>query len=137
MGGQTVLIDGERIAEVGGRDEVTIPPTADVTDLGGMTLLPGLIDCHDHIAGSVYGLVGRWELDAPPSLRHLRTAEVLRKTLDTGYTAMRDAGGLDKGFQTAIEEGPYTRATDGAELEHHVADGRDWGLGESVGAQAA
>ena len=70
-----------------------------------MTLLPGLIDCHDHIAGSVYGLVGRWELDAPPSLRHLRTAEVLRKTLDTGYTAMRDAGGLDKGFQTAIEEG--------------------------------
>ncbi len=104
-GGQTVLIDGERIAEVGGRDEVTIPPTADVTDLGGMTLLPGLIDCHDHIAGSVYGLVGRWELDAPPSLRHLRTAEVLRKTLDTGYTAMRDAGGLDKGFQTAIEEG--------------------------------
>lgn len=101
----TVLIDGERITEVGGRDEVTIPPTADVTDLGGMTLLPGLIDCHDHIAGSVYGLVGRWELDAPPSLRHLRTAEVLRRTLDTGYTAIRDAGGLDKGFQTAIEEG--------------------------------
>jgi len=104
-GDQTVLIDGERIAEVGAREEVTIPPTADVTDLGGMTLLPGLIDCHDHIAGSVYGLVGRWELDAPPSLRHLRTAEVLRKTLDTGYTAMRDAGGLDKGFQTAIEGG--------------------------------
>ena len=104
-GNQTVLIDGDRIAEIGGRDQVIIPPTADVTDLGGMALLPGLIDCHDHIAGSVYGLVGRWELDAPPSLRHLRTAETLRKTLDTGYTAMRDAGGLDKGFQTAIEEG--------------------------------
>ena len=102
---QTVLIEGESIVEVGSGDQVTIPPTAEITDLSGMTLLPGLIDCHDHIAGSVYGLVGRWELDAPPSLRHLRTAEVLRKTLDTGYTAMRDAGGLDKGFQTAIEEG--------------------------------
>ena len=102
---QTVLIEGERIVEVGAGDQVTVPPTAEITDLNGMALLPGLIDCHDHIAGSVYGLVGRWELDAPPSLRHLRTAEVLRKTLDTGYTAMRDAGGLDKGFQTAIEEG--------------------------------
>ena len=97
-GNQTVLIDGERIAEVGTRDEVTIPPTADVTDLAGMTLLPGLIDCHDHIAGSVYGLVGRWELDAPPSLRHLLTAEVLRKTLDTGYTAYEGCRGARQGF---------------------------------------
>ena len=103
--GHTVLIDEDRIVEVGPWEKTTIPPTADVTDLQGMTLMPGLIDCHDHIAGSVYGLIGRWELDAPPSLRHLRTAETLKKTLDMGYTAFRDAGGLDHGFKMAIEEG--------------------------------
>ncbi len=102
--GHTVLIDGEKILEVGPWDKVSIPATAEVTDLQGMTLLPGLIDCHDHISGSVYGLVGKWELEAPPSLRHLRIAETLRNTLDTGYTAIRDAGGLDRGFKMAIEE---------------------------------
>jgi imidazolonepropionase-like amidohydrolase len=101
----TVLIDEGRIVGIGPWEQVSIPPTAEVSDLKGMSLLPGLIDCHDHIAGSVYGLMGVWELEAPPSLRHLRIADTLRKTLDTGYTAIRDAGGLDKGFQTAIGEG--------------------------------
>ena len=103
--GHTVMFDEGRIVRVGPDDQVQVPPYAMVTDLNGMTLLPGLIDCHDHIAGSVYGLVGKWELEGPPSLRHLRTAETLRKTLDTGYTALREAGGLDRGFKMAIDEG--------------------------------
>ena len=70
-----------------------------------MTLLPGLIDCHDHLGHTGYGLMDRWELDAPASLRHLRTAQVLQDTLEMGYTSVRDAGGLDHGFQLAVEEG--------------------------------
>jgi imidazolonepropionase-like amidohydrolase len=70
-----------------------------------MSLLPGLIDCHDHLADCGYHLVNRWELDAVPSLRHLRVARVLKETLDTGYTAVRDGGGLDRGFKMAVEEG--------------------------------
>ncbi|MCH8088800.1 MAG: amidohydrolase family protein [Chloroflexi bacterium] len=101
----TVVIDGERIIEVGPRRSIEYPPDADILDISGMTLLPGLIDCHDHLSGLGYHLVNRWELDAPPSLRHLRIAKVLKETLDTGYTAVRDGGGLDRGFKMAVEDG--------------------------------
>ena len=61
----TVVVDGERIVDVGPADAVTSPPDASVVDLSGMTLLPGLIDCHDHLGHTGYGLMDRWELDAP------------------------------------------------------------------------
>ncbi|MEE9248389.1 MAG: amidohydrolase family protein [Dehalococcoidia bacterium] len=101
----TVVIVGERIIEAGPRRCIEYPPDADILDISGMTLLPGLIDCHDHLSGYGYHLVNRWELDGPPSLRHLRIANVLMETLDTGYTAVRDGGGLDRGFKMAVEEG--------------------------------
>ena len=100
-----VVVDGQRIEAVGPRDTVAIPPGAEMVDLSGMTLLPGLIDCHDHLGHTGYGLMDRWELDAPASLRHIRTAQVLKDTLDMGYTAVKDAGGLDNGFRLAVEEG--------------------------------
>ncbi len=101
----TVVVDGERIVDVGASDVVTPPPGASAVDLSGMTLLPGLIDCHDHLGHSGYGLMDRWELDAPASLRHLRIAQTLQDTIEMGYTSVRDAGGLDHGFQLAVDEG--------------------------------
>ena len=74
-------------------------------ELRRATVLPGLIDCHDHMANHRYDLAHRWGIDEPESTRHLRTAAVLRQTLEAGYTMIRDAGGLDAGFKRAIEEG--------------------------------
>ena len=71
----------------------------------GLTLLPGLIDCHDHLASHTYSLAHRWGLDQPQSTRHVRTATVLQQTLATGYTTVREAAGLDAGFKQAMEEG--------------------------------
>ena len=51
-----------------------------------MTMLPGLIDCHDHMANHGYDLAHRWGIDEPQSTRHLRTAAVLQQTLAAGYT---------------------------------------------------
>ena len=94
-----VLIDAEgRLAAVGARQTVTAPPTAEVVDVSGMTLLPGLIDGHDHLAAHGYALTRRWGLDEPQSTTHLRTAAVLRQTLANGFTTVRDAAGLDTGF---------------------------------------
>ena len=62
---------------------------AEVIDVTGMTLLPGLIDCHDHLASHGYALSRRWGLEEPQSATHLRTAAVLRQTLATGYTTVR------------------------------------------------
>jgi imidazolonepropionase-like amidohydrolase len=70
-----------------------------------MTLLPGLIDCHDHLASFTYDIMSRWGLTEPSSLRHLRIASVMEETLLTGYTTVRDCGWLDAGFKFAVEEG--------------------------------
>ena len=45
---QTVLIDGERIVEVGPMEDVRIPRGARVIDARGMTIMPGLIDSNQH-----------------------------------------------------------------------------------------
>jgi imidazolonepropionase-like amidohydrolase len=103
----TVLINNERIEAVGPRAAVTLPPNAEVIDMSGMTLMPGLIDCHDHLASKGYDLPSRLGLNEPISLQHLRTAYVLAQTLAAGYTCVRDAGGLDAGFKMAVEEGLY------------------------------
>jgi imidazolonepropionase-like amidohydrolase len=100
-----VLVSDGRIEAVGKRQGMARPQNAEVIDVSGMTLLPGLIDCHDHLADHSYALAHRWKLDEPQSTRHLRTATVLRNTLATGYTTVRDAAGLDAGFKRAMEEG--------------------------------
>jgi len=46
-----VIVKGERIAAVGNRASVKIPPGAEIVDAKGLTLLPGLIDSHFHIDG--------------------------------------------------------------------------------------
>ena len=103
----TVLIDGERVVETGPRQTVAYPQDTEVIDVSGMTLMPGMIDCHDHLASKDYGLASRMGYDAPLSLQHLRTAKVLEQTLEAGYTCVRDGGGLDAGFKQAVEQGLY------------------------------
>lgn len=103
-----LMDDAGRIAAVGARQTVAEPPEADVIDVTGLTILPGLIDGHDHLASHGYALTRRWGLDEPQSTTHVRTAAVLRHTLATGYTTVRDAAGLDAGFQLAIDEGLIT-----------------------------
>ncbi len=103
--GITILIRDQRIEAVTTRADGDWPGDAEIIDVSGMTILPGLIDCHDHLAMHGYDLARRWGLDEPQSTRTLRTAKVLQETLAAGYTAVRDAAGLDAGFKRAIDEG--------------------------------
>jgi len=100
-----VVIDGDRITAAGPRAALSWPADAEVIDARGRTLIPGLIDAHDHLASHGYGLATRLGLDEPASTAHLRTARVLAETLAIGYTTVRDAGGLDAGFKLAVEQG--------------------------------
>lgn len=103
-----ILIQDGRIEAVTTAGTIRAPKDAEVTDVSGLTVLPGLIDCHDHLTFHGYELVRRWGLDEPQSTRHLRTARVASRILESGYTAVRDAGGLDAGFRLAIDEGLIT-----------------------------
>src|SRR3954471_5855305 len=51
-----VVIEGGRIKQAGAN--VAVPAGAEVIDLGGMTLLPGLIDCHTHLLQNYDGALG-------------------------------------------------------------------------------
>ncbi len=104
-GNATIVIRDQKIEAIGGGAGGGWPDDAEIIDVTGMTILPGLIDCHDHLAMHGYDLARRWGIDEPQSTRTLRTAKVLQQTLAAGYTTVRDAAGLDAGFKRAIDEG--------------------------------
>ena len=81
-----------------------IPSDVEIIDFNDSTVIPGLIDCHDHLASFGYDIAGRWGLVESQSQRYMRIASVLRLTLETGYTTVRDAGGLPAGIRDAITE---------------------------------
>lgn len=98
-----VLIDGERIVDVGPAAAIVAPPGTETIDVSGKTIMPGLIDCHDHLVHTGFDLMER--AAAPLSLTMMRIAENLRMTLEAGITTLRDACGLDVGFKMAVEQG--------------------------------
>jgi imidazolonepropionase-like amidohydrolase len=99
--GTTVVLDGARIEAV--CTERRFGPDVRVVDLEGRTVMPGLIDCHVHLAPWALRLVGH------PDQRLMELAaeavRALRTTLEGGCTAARDLGGLDPGFRDAVERG--------------------------------
>lgn len=52
IGDGVILVDGGRILAVGPRAEVPIPDGAEVVDLTGHTVIPGLVDTHSHIGST-------------------------------------------------------------------------------------
>jgi imidazolonepropionase-like amidohydrolase len=96
-----VLIEGARIAAVGAG--LAPPAGARVVELGGRTVMPGLIDCHVHVCAD--GMVPYPTLF--PSLVTARAAKLLQETLLRGFTTIRDMGGADAGLRRAVEEGLF------------------------------
>ena len=94
-----------RIVSAGPRAAAAIPEGAQQIDITGHTVMPGLIDCHDHLASFTYDLLSRWGMTEPRSTRTLRIASVIEDTLQSGYTTIRDCGWLDAGFKGAVDEG--------------------------------
>lgn len=93
-----VVIEDGRIAEVGtGLDGDTS------VDVGGRTILPGLIDSHVHVLLSSLDLFGA--MQEPYSLRFYQAIANLRANLAAGITTIRDAGGADLGVKRAVDQG--------------------------------
>jgi imidazolonepropionase-like amidohydrolase len=104
---QTIVIDGERITAVGRTGSVAVPANAQLIDLSGSTVLPGLIDAHTHLTGDPkqHGYQSLGVSDIRAALYGARSARV---TLESGFTAVRNvgAGGFgDVALRDAINDG--------------------------------
>lgn len=80
--------------------------SARVVDASGMTLTPGIIDCHVHVGISEAGSLDSFT--DPFSLQFYRAVHNMKLTLHAGVTSARDAGGADAGLKTARDMGYVT-----------------------------
>ncbi len=99
----TLVIEGERITNLGRQDQVAIPHHATVIDAMGGSILPGLIDCHVHFMLEYPDIMRG--LITQPSLRLLQAIPRMRATLEAGITTVRDAAGSPAGLKIAVERG--------------------------------
>ncbi len=97
----TVLVEGSKISRI----ETASTAKAEY-DLAGMTVLPGMIDVHSHIAWH-FGPDGRYEPRAPnPSRAVLYSAENAYVTLLAGFTTIQSPGDAsDVELRDAIARG--------------------------------
>jgi imidazolonepropionase-like amidohydrolase len=100
---QVVVLDGERITDVGPESQVQIPQGAQVIDLSQATVLPGLIDAHTHMFNPPKPGMSR-ETSTLIALRNLQA------DLHAGFTAARDMSTHGNGYgdvdiRNAINEG--------------------------------
>ena len=110
--GWWVLIEGKHIKAVGAPASITIPPSAQIIELSGTTLMPGLIEGHSHLFLHPYNETS-WNEQVLTESRAERTARAVvhaRETLMAGFTTVRDLGTEgaaydDVGLKTAINKG--------------------------------
>lgn len=107
---QVIVIRGERIERVAPGREVAIPPGASVIDLSRATVLPGLLEAHDHLTGD-HTLHGYRALGVSVPRETLYGARNARRTLEAGFTGVRNLGAdgySDIALRDAINDGDIT-----------------------------
>jgi imidazolonepropionase-like amidohydrolase len=104
----TLLVRGSKISAVGPSNEVRIPKGAVRINGRGLSIIPGLIDCHVHLClGGEADVVATLESEQP-SYTLLKSARHAKATIDAGFTTVRDVGSRDHSIFTlkqAIESG--------------------------------
>ena len=112
---QAIWIEGGRIKEVGPVSQIQArtPKNAEIVDLSGATVLPGLIDCHTHLMSRFEAGPNGYLLSLATksqAFRALEGAANARVTLNAGFTTVRDVeneGSLyaDVALRDAINQG--------------------------------
>ncbi len=111
LSGVTVLVDGGRI--VAAERALAVPSDYPARfDVGGRTVVPGLIDVHTHLIGGEPLPVGDYavsrRLSEPEGMHAFRSVEAARRTLLAGVTTVRVVGCrdyLDVHLRDAVRDG--------------------------------
>jgi imidazolonepropionase-like amidohydrolase len=88
---QVVVLQGERITDVGSEAQVKIPAGAQVIDLSQFTVLPGLIDAHTHMFNTPTSGMSR-------ETSTLIAIHNLQADLRAGFTSARDMSSHGNGY---------------------------------------
>jgi imidazolonepropionase-like amidohydrolase len=110
----SIVIKDDRI--VGVQDGFVTPQGAEIVDLSSATVLPGLIDMHDHISGQYSGKNPIAERFTSNNLdTAYQSVTYVRRTLDAGFTSVRDVGG-DTDVVVALKRAINSGAIQGPRL---------------------
>jgi imidazolonepropionase-like amidohydrolase len=110
--GAALLIEGETIVHAGPLADGDAPSAAEAErlDLGGQTVIPGLVEAHIHLSYNDVKAIADLDLNCPPEISALRAAKNGELALHCGYTAARSAGAvhrIDVALKQAFAEGLY------------------------------
>jgi len=105
----TVVVDGDRITAVGTNGGAPKPAAHDVVyDLAGRSLMPGMVQCHYHVAYDNIGSMLDLDMKHPPTMLTLIAAKNAELLLRCGFTGAVGAGTLhniDVTLKRAINQG--------------------------------
>ena len=87
---QIILIRDSKIEKVG--KGIDVPANATVIDLSKMTVLPGLIDCHTHVADGAHDGEPMGQFKKTGAQVALESVPNARAMLESGFTTVRDVG---------------------------------------------
>ncbi len=102
-----LAVEGDQVMYAGSAEGYAVPEGAEVVDLAGKTVIPGLIDCHIHMDLHGIGDTNN-ENFVEEKLRAIRTAKNMEKTLQKGITTIRNAGSvnhIDFAVKAAVKDG--------------------------------
>jgi imidazolonepropionase-like amidohydrolase len=91
----TVLVEGQRIKQVGPSPAIQVPPGATVIDAPSLTMMPGMMDLHIHmcmfnnLTFKNYR-VAQWEVSS--ELQQMYMLFHAQLCLERGFTTLRDLG---------------------------------------------
>jgi imidazolonepropionase-like amidohydrolase len=111
--GVLVTDDRGRISAAGAVTGVKAPRGAERIDAAGLTILPGIIDCHVHLSLKLEPVADQVQRSATDLV--VRALETGRDFLDAGVTTIRDAGytpaGIKRAFASGAFPGPRTQVS--------------------------
>lgn len=140
-----VLIDGERVAQVGSVGQLPVPAAYQQISTEGLTVLPGLWDLHTHLQYSASADLGAWNAMYLAQMERVIMPAIAEQLLMAGVTSARDMMApldpiLNVKARIARNEIPGpTLYVAGALLEHAPPKGAEsfrWGVAGPADAKA-